>query len=123
MSDAPDPVQQRAEMAREKAHAHITGNPVGAAVRTADGLVFGGANIESHGRGTVHAEQAAVLAAFAGGSLPRSHVAEVYIDGTRPCGSCLHFLAEYGKPSTVVRVAGDHRIWALWELLPLGCSL
>ena len=102
---------------------------MGAAIRTADGVVHPGALVENVSLGlAMCAERVAMFAAVAHGA--RSIVELVLVaprtDGrlTTPCGACLQVAMELGGPDVVV-VASDldgdqvrHRLADLAPVLP-----
>lgn len=113
-----------ARAARENAHAPYSGFRVGAAIRSSDGRVFAGCNVENiaYPQGTC-AEAGAIAAMVAGGA---HRIAEVLViaDGpvpVSPCGGCRQKLAEFAGPGTPVTMAGlDGAVFrtTLGELLP-----
>lgn len=113
-----------ARAARENAHAPYSGFRVGAAIRSSDGRVFAGCNVENiaYPQGTC-AEAGAIAAMVAGGA---RRIAEVLViaDGpvpVSPCGGCRQKLAEFAGPGTPVTMAGlDGAVFqtTLGELLP-----
>jgi len=113
-----------ARAARENAHAPYSGFRVGAAIRSSDGRVFAGCNVENiaYPQGTC-AEAGAIAAMVAGGA---RRIAEVLViaDSTvpvSPCGGCRQKLAEFAGPGTPVTMAGlDGALFqtTLGELLP-----
>jgi cytidine deaminase len=120
---------------RERAHAPYSGYRVGAAVRTEDGTVHAGCNVENasfpEGWCAETSALARMVAEAPHGARSRlSSVAVVAdrIDGrlTTPCGGCRQRLAEFGAPDTVVHVAdpeGKGTSYTLSELLPAAFSL
>ena len=113
-----------ARASRRGAYAPYSKYRVGAAVQTADGRVFTGANVENASFGlTICAERAAVLAAVSAGAR-RLRAVAVAASGPRPpwpCGACRQVLAEFAGPRTEVHVAGAGRrveSRTLGELLP-----
>ncbi len=95
------------EAAREHAYAPYSGFTVGAAVETADGRRFTGANVENASYGlTICAERTAVFAAVLAGAKRIAAVAVTGPDGvtTPPCGACRQVLAEFGSPEVPVIV-------------------
>jgi cytidine deaminase len=87
-----------AESARRLHYAPATGVIVLAAAELENGTVGGGANIEIVNLTlTKHAEEVAVLAAFANDREPiaRGRLSAVYVAGFEPCGSCRQFAAEF----------------------------
>ena len=113
----------RALAVRANAYAPASHFTVGAAVRTADGRVFVGCNVENASYGlTICAERAAVCAAIAAGA--RDLVAVAVATGTeiaaRPCGACRQVLAEFGATMAVALVGagGEVTTTTLDLLLP-----
>jgi homotetrameric cytidine deaminase len=110
--------------ARLHAYAPYSHFTVGAAVETADGRRFTGANIENASYGlTICAERTAVFAAVHAGASPIAAVAVTGPDGvtTPPCGACRQVLAEFGAPDvplTYARADGGWNDTTLGELLP-----
>ena len=115
--------------ARARAHAPYSRFPVGAAVRTASGAVFSGANVEcaSFPEGWC-AETSALAAMVAAGEREIVEVMVVadHTEPVTPCGGCRQRLAEFGRASTVVQSAGPGGVQArytLGELLPHAFGL
>ncbi len=116
-----------AQSARPQAYAPYSGFRVGAAVRTVDGRVFMGANVENASYGlSICAERAAVLSAVLAGARELLAVA-VCSDLTppvTPCGMCRQTLAEFAIDCQVILcgpASGDGalvRCVQLRELLP-----
>ncbi|RBI61273.1 cytidine deaminase [halophilic archaeon] len=114
------------EAAREvQANAHVpySDYPVGAALRTADGTVYVGCNIENANySNSLHAEEVAVAEAVKEGhrEFDRLAVSSASRDGVTPCGMCRQTLAEFcGDDFPVVCDEGDGTSeYALGELLP-----
>jgi cytidine deaminase len=124
-----------ASAVRENAHAPYSNFRVGAALRTAAGTVFAGANVEnaSYPEGWC-AETSAIAHMIAAASPgPARAIAAVSvvadrIDGrlTTPCGGCRQRLAEFAGPDTPVHVSdpsGETRTFTMRELLPAAFSL
>jgi cytidine deaminase len=118
----------RARRAREHAYAPYSNFTVGAAVLTASGEIFSGANIENASFGaTVCAERVAIFAAVAAGC--RDLIALAVIadtpDPVAPCGLCRQVLAEFNPdcPVLLANTAGRWRLANLKELLPLAFRL
>lgn len=97
---------------------------VGAALMTADGRIFTGANVEnaSYGLSTC-AERVAVGCAASAGA--RSFIAiavagESADNGLLPCGACRQVLAEFSPTMLVVSCQrdGTHKTVSLEELVP-----
>jgi len=97
---------------------------VGAAVRDADGGIFGGCNVENASYGlTICAERAAIFSALASGARrPFSALALACLDaaesdGCMPCGACRQVMAEHLRPDARVSVEGVGE-FSVAELLP-----
>ena len=94
-----------ARAAQSQAYAPYSGFSVGAAVRTSDGRIFAGANVENASYGlAVCAERTAVLAAVLAGA--RQVVAVAVCTSlwppAAPCGMCRQTLAEFARDAEVV---------------------
>ena len=118
----------RAEDARRNAYAPYSGFRVGAAVRSADGEIYVGCNVENASYGaTICAERAAVAAAIASGRLDFDMlaIATDASEPTPPCGLCRQVLVEVATDLVVVSrtVAGAEARWTLAELLPRPFTL
>jgi len=115
---------QQARQARERAYAPYSGFKVGAAVLTADGQIWTGANIENASLGaTLCAERVAMAGAVAAGHRQIQAVA-VVADSPQPvapCGLCRQMLQEFAAPACQVILAnlqGDCQFLTHQELLP-----
>ena len=117
-----------AKDASARAYCPYSRFPVGAAVRTADGRVFAGCNVENASFGlTVCAERNAIFSAVAAGA--RQIAALVIYTPTdapvTPCGACRQVLLEFGRDADVVcGCAGTQRLqFSASALLPHGFKL
>ena len=109
---------------RENAYVPYSRFKVGAALRTPEGTVFTGCNVENvaYPEGTC-AEAGAIAAMAAGGQYK---LAEVYVVAdspvpVSPCGGCRQKLAEFGAPDTPVTLAttdGAEHHTTIGALLP-----
>jgi homotetrameric cytidine deaminase len=115
-----------AQRAMLNAHAPYSRFCVGAALRTPDGKVFTGANVENaaYPQGQC-AEASAIGTLVAAGEKRIAEVAVVadLMDICPPCGGCRQRLSEFAGPGTPVhlgRPGGPRRTLTLGELLPLG---
>ena len=121
-----DDLFRAARAAMAKAHAPYSHFPVGAALRTADGRTYAGANIEnaSYPEGWC-AETTALSHYVMGGG---GEIAEVCVVAERmaritPCGGCRQRLAEFGRADTRLHLCDDKGIvetTTLGAMLPLG---
>ncbi|WP_135828609.1 cytidine deaminase [Halorussus halobius] len=105
------------------AHVPYSDYPVGAALRTADGTVYVGCNIENANySNSLHAEEVAVAEAVKEGhrEFAALAVSSERRDGVTPCGMCRQTLAEFCDDDLrVVCDAGEGvREYTLGELLP-----
>ena len=90
---------------------------VGVAARGTSGKIYFGANFEFTGHAlsfTVHAEQAAVVQAMAGGETGLEMIAV----SAAPCGYCRQFLNELTTATTLQIQIPGHPLMALPQLLP-----
>jgi len=123
LSDS-DRLVTAARAAREHAVAPYSGFKVGAALVTAEGVIYGGCNVENATYGlTVCAERVALLKALSEGARQFVEIAVVADTDapTPPCGPCRQLLWEYCGDIPVVmanltRVSATHQ---LSTLLPL----
>jgi cytidine deaminase len=98
--------------------------PVGAAIRTHDGRIYAGCNVEnaSYPEGWC-AETSAIASMVMGGG---GRIAEIAVLGLKaelctPCGGCRQRLAEFGSPGTKVYLCNAEGIAetvTLGDLLP-----
>ena len=97
---------------------------VGEAIKTIDGSIFSGVNVENaaYPEGTC-AEAAAIAAMCATG---HREIAEVYViadckEPVPPCGGCRQKLAEFSKPDvpvTMATISGKEKTISVRDLLP-----
>ena len=101
---------QRAIDARKLAYAPYSKYPVGAALLTASGKIYGGINIENAAYpSAMCAERVAVFKAVSEGERKFTAIAVVTVNGGEPCGSCRQVMAEFGL-DTVVLIANDQGV-------------
>jgi cytidine deaminase len=94
---------ETAYQVREMAYAPYSNFKVGAAILTADGRIFGGANVENASYGlSICAERSAVFSAVTAGVKRILAVAVCTENGVSPCGACRQVLGEF---------AGDIPVW------------
>ena len=119
---------QAAREVRGRAYAPYSGFAVGAALRTRDGHIFAGANVEnaSYGLGRC-AEQGAVQAMVAGGASD-FEVILIYTEASppaSPCGACRQILFEFSPEASVVCTnhLGEELGGQVKDFLPHGFRL
>lgn len=120
---ADEALLQAAQEVLTHAHAPYSGFRVGAALRTADGEVLCGVNVENASLGlTLCAERAAAAAAVAGGATDFEVLAVVTEADlpVLPCGACRQFLAEFAPGLRILAAGRDGTVseTTLEELLP-----
>ena len=118
-----DELLTAAREVQERAHVPYSDYPVGAALRTADGTVYVGCNIENANySNSLHAEEVAIAEAVKEGhrEFDRIAVSSARRDGVTPCGMCRQTLAEFCDDDLVVVCdEGDGTSeYVLGELLP-----
>jgi len=113
---------RQAQAARGRAYAPYSKYLVGAALLTATGKIYEGANIENAAYPvTICAERVAVFKAVSEGEREFIAVAVVTANGGSPCGSCRQVLAEFGLDTVVLIADKDGQVvleTSVRELLP-----
>jgi len=116
---------EQASAARANAHAPYSGFAVGAAVRTANGNLFLGCNVEISSYGlTMCAERVALFAARTAGTDAVEAVAIVGpgsdADPTPPCGACRQVLWDLAPEAEIYLATpqGEVRVTTVADLLP-----
>lgn len=115
-----------AQAARNAAYAPYSQFHVGAVVRTNDGRLFGGCNIENAAYGLcLCAERTALAAAIAAGCRPGEFTAMAVVGDTpepiSPCGACRQVMIELcgaDMPVLLANLAGATRRTSVQALLP-----
>jgi len=102
---------QTAILARQQAYAPYSRYPVGAALLTATGRIFSGANVENAAYPTgMCAERVAVFKAVSEGEREFIAIAVVTSNGGAPCGACRQALAEFGLDTLVLVADAQGRL-------------
>jgi len=127
---------EAAASVRGLAHAPYSRFPVGAALRTKDGAVHAGCNVENAAypegwcaETSAIAHMIAAAGAGPGRQIEAVAVVAEMIDGrlTAPCGGCRQRLAEFGAADTLVEATDPSgrtsKTWRLSELLPAAFDL
>lgn len=125
-------LMQRAREARKRAYCPYSGISVGAALLTADGKVYSGANIENAAYSpSVCAERVAIFKAIEAGERSFRAIAVVGgrlegddVDGFAPCGVCRQVMAEFCSDDFRILLkdrdaVSEHR---LSDIFPIGFS-
>jgi len=100
-----------ANEARRRAYAPYSNYRVGAALRTTDGRIFTGVNVENAAYPTsICAERVAVFKAVSEGEHRFEAIAVVTDSGGSPCGACRQVLAEFGLDTLVLIADGKGRL-------------
>lgn len=113
---------QAAIEARKWAYAPYSNYAVGAAVRTASGRIYDGANVENAAYPTsMCAERVAVFKAASQGERELEALAVVTANGGSPCGACRQVLSEFGQDTRVLIADAEGNVLeetTLREMLP-----
>ncbi|MCA1605197.1 MAG: cytidine deaminase [Acidobacteria bacterium] len=114
---------ETAKSARLQSIAPFSNFLVGAAVKSEDGKVYTGCNVESASYGlTVCAERVAIWKALSEGERQFTELAIVADTEslTPPCGTCRQIIWEFAKNATIMlgNLRGDTQIVSIKELLP-----
>lgn len=114
---------ETAKTARLQSIAPFSNFLVGAAVRTEDGKVYTGCNVESASYGlTVCGERVAIWKALSEGERKFSELAIVADTETLtpPCGTCRQIIWEFAKNATIIlgNLHGETQEVSIRELLP-----
>ena len=117
------PLIEAATKARLQSLAPFSNFLVGAALRTADGKVYIGCNVESASYGlTVCAERVAIWKALSEGERQFKELAIVADTDTLtpPCGTCRQIIWEFCKNAAIVlaNLKGETEVVSIKELLP-----
>ncbi|WP_245413765.1 cytidine deaminase [Fulvimarina endophytica] len=122
-----DDLFAKARSAMRKAHAPYSKFPVGAALRTTDGRIYAGCNVESVSfpEGWC-AETTAIghLVMDGGGRIAELAVIAEKLPFCTPCGGCRQRIAEFADPQTKIHLcdpqSGEKRTTTMGELLPFA---
>jgi cytidine deaminase len=115
--------------AARKAHAPYSAFPVGAALRTEDGRIYSGCNVENAAYPLGLCAEATAIAHMVmdgGGKIAEIAVFAPNMAGVTPCGGCRQRIAEFGRAATRVHLGDDRGVTetvTLGELLPKSFAL
>jgi cytidine deaminase len=123
LSEDSESLIEAAKRARSQSVAPFSNFQVGAAVKTADGKVYTGCNIESASYGlTVCAERVAIWKALSEGERQFTELAVVADTETLtpPCGTCRQIIWEFARGVTIVfaNLNGESEEFQIADLLP-----
>jgi cytidine deaminase len=112
-----------AQQARMHSVAPFSNFQVGAAVRTEDGKIYTGCNVESASYGlTVCAERVAIWKALSEGERNFTELAVVADTETLtpPCGTCRQIIWEFARNADIVfaNLQGESEVFHVADLLP-----
>ncbi len=100
-----------ANEARRHAYAPYSNYTVGAALRTKNGRVYAGVNVENAAYPTgICAERVAVFKAISEGERDFEVIAVVTDNGGSPCGACRQVLSEFGLDTVVLIADGNGKL-------------
>ncbi|HEV7415116.1 cytidine deaminase [Tianweitania sediminis] len=125
MPDAQD-LFDAARDAMTRCYAPYSRFPVGAALRTTDGRVFSGANIEVASYPEGWCAETTMLGHYimaGGGEIAEIAVVAERMDRITPCGGCRQRLAEFSRPDTKLHLCdqtGVVETVTMAEILPFG---
>jgi len=111
-----------AKAAQANAHAPYSKFRVGAALRTPDGAVYAGGNVENAAYPEGWCAETSAIAAMAAAGGRR--IAEICVIGDgealcTPCGGCRQRIREFADDTTIVHVAGPEGVRATFRLSAL----
>ena len=116
-----------AVVARQNSYSPYSKFAVGAAVRTAEGKIYGGCNVENASYGLcICGERNAIFAAVCAGerSLDAIFVVADTQKPVSPCGACRQVMSEFKIEKILLgNMQGEIKICSLEELLPYGFDL
>jgi len=123
MTAIPEDLVEAGTKARENALAEFSKFKVGSALRTSDGAIYAGCNVENATLGlTVCAERVALWKALSEGAREFTEIVVVTAAArpTPPCGACRQLLWEYcgDIPVHMATTAGASKSMPLGELFP-----
>jgi cytidine deaminase len=113
-----------AKLAQSHAHAPYSNFHVGAAVRTPEGRIFAGCNVENAALPNGICAETAALGAMVAAGFRQVDALLIIGDGAElitPCGGCRQRIREFAEPSTKIHIAGPQGLretFTLAALLP-----
>lgn len=122
----PERLFEVARQAMERCHAPYSDFPVGAAIGTAEGQMFAGANIEVASFPEGWCAETTALGHYVmggGGTITDIVVVASKMDRITPCGGCRQRLAEFAGPQARLHLCDQNGIvetLTMEQILPLG---
>jgi cytidine deaminase len=119
-----DELIRKAKSALENSYSPYSHFRVGAAIRTDDGTVFTGTNIENVSFSlAICAERVAIFTAISKGhrSFTDLAIASSSKEPTYPCGACRQVLYEF-SPQLRIHLENNQKVFHLTDLLPYTFS-
>ncbi len=111
-----------ANAARVRAYVPYSNYPVGASLRTKNGKLYTGVNVENAAYPqTMCAERVAIFKAVSEGETEFEVITVVTDNGGSPCGGCRQVMAEFGLDTIVLLANGNGKLvkeTTVRELLP-----
>lgn len=111
-----------AKLAQGRAYAPYSGFRVGAAIRSANGAIHMGCNVENAAYPSTSCAEAGAISAMVAAGQRRIDAVLVIGDGdmlVTPCGNCRQKIREFAGPDTPVHIAGPGGIRAQFTLAAL----
>ena len=116
--------------ARNMAHCPYSNYKVGACLKTKEGKLYTGCNIENNGISSICAERVAFVKALSEGEKEFESIVVVggkdELETTTPCGYCRQFMSEFVDKEFKIIIYKDEnniKIFKITELLPHNFSL
>lgn len=124
-AEVPTDLLEAAKAIRNNAYAPYSNYLVGAALRSKNGAIYSGANIENSSYGLTRCAEQSVIQAMASAGERDFTELVVYTESTpaaSPCGACRQILFEFSRTAMVYLVNHTNKVTActLAELLPAG---
>lgn len=122
-------LHQLALQAAKKSYSPYSKFPVGAVIRTTDGRIYSGCNIENASSPEGWCAETSAISHMimdGGGEIAEVAVLGLKADLCTPCGGCRQRLAEFGNEQTKIHLCNQEKITdtvTLGELLPKSFKL
>ncbi len=114
-----------AKKTRDNAYAPYSNYRVGAVLKTKDGKIYSGCNIENYGIQSICAERVAFSTAISLGEKDFKYIIIVggidnNLEECVPCGYCRQFMSEFVEDDFLVYTISDNKLreYTIKELLP-----